>query len=389
MQKYTRVLFLFSIQMLLGNGLKLLVTDEKVLEDDDDTWESDIEFAYKPFKGKCVNPAGIISTAGGAGGYTGAGTLFNLACDTTGSNTAADVAKYCTALHNGGKYSEAFTALKAKQWYWKKFIHYTAKLASMSNVKAVAENKHPVKSFEVHDAPAIADRTAVFMTSVATAGTGPYVDKAYFCYTEAGMTWAKNDPKVKNMDGQEFEIMATGTFSLLNLKKSSQTLFEASATIDRAGTLCGATYIQNVTLSGQWVEDTGAPSIQVKAEAAVPKLKALKINFNGEWQHAASHLSSAAVKAADAKKLTLKLNELEVMVSIDSHRIQDGQLKSKRFANFLNVNFGRVTHLVGLSMGGLLGKDSHEAATQLPEECESAELVSSDGSRMLSLVDMM
>lgn len=380
MQKYTRVLFLFSIQMLLGNGLKLLVTDEKVLEDDDDTWESDIEFAYKPFKGKC---AGTPRTTGT--GYAGAGTLFNQPCAVVGSNTAADVAKYCTALSNGGTYAAAFTALKAKHWHWKKFIHYTAKLASMSNVKAVASSRDPVKSFMVTEATYA---VTFYITSV-TSGTGPYYDQGKFCYTEAGMTWAKNDPKVKNMDGQEFEIMATGTFSLLNLKKSSQTLFEASATIDRAGTLCGATYIQNVTLSGQWVEDTGAPSIQVKAEAAVPKLKALKINFNGEWQHAASHLSSAAVKAADAKKLTLKLNELEVMVSIDSHRIQDGQLKSKRFANFLNVNFGRVTHLVGLSMGGLLGKDSHEAATQLPEECESAELVSSDGSRMLSLVDMM
>merc|ERR550514_1506283 len=72
---------------------------------------------------------------------------------------------------------------------------------------------------------------------------------AALCYGKTGITWAKNDPKVKNMDGQEFEIMATGTFSLLTLKeKTSQTLFEVSATIDRAGTRCGATYIQNITL---------------------------------------------------------------------------------------------------------------------------------------------
>merc|ERR1719156_102628 len=123
-----------------------------------------------------------------------------------------------------------------------------------------------------------------------------------FCYTTAGITWAKNDPKVKNMDGEEFEIMATGTFSLLSLKARSQrTVFEASATIDRAGTRCGATYIQNITLSGQWVEDIGVQHIQVMAAAFVSKAKALQVNFDGEWKPAASHWSYDAVQAANAK----------------------------------------------------------------------------------------
>merc|ERR1719420_903320 len=144
------------------------------------------------------------------------------------------------------------------------------------------------------------------------------------------MTWAKNDPIVKNMDGEEFEIMATGTFSLLTVKLATETLFEASATIDRAGTRCGATYIQNITLSGGWVKDeVKVPQIQIKAEASVPKAKALQVNFNGEWQHSASHLSYAIVKHANANKLNLKLNHLDLTVSIDSHRIHEEGTKTR------------------------------------------------------------
>merc|ERR1719240_237902 len=184
------------------------------------------------------------------------------------------------------------------------------------------------------------------------------------------------------MDGQEFEIMATGTFSLLTIKKpKSETLFEASTFIDRAGTRCGATYIQNMTLSGQWVEDVGVPSIRIKAEPAVPKLQALQLNFGGEWQSAASKslkmLKSSydAVQEASAKKIVLKLSTLTVSVSVDSHAIREAGTKTKRYANFLNVNFGGISSLVGLSVGGLLGRDSHEDAVELPQGCESTRLL--------------
>merc|ERR550537_309139 len=98
---------------------------------------------------------------------------------------------------------------------------------------------------------------------------------------------------VQNIRGEKFEIMATGTFSLLSLSTDSrQPVLEASATIDRAGTRCGATYIQNLTLSGQWVEDIGVPRIQVKAEAAVAKAKALQIKFDDQWQSTTTPKSS-------------------------------------------------------------------------------------------------
>merc|ERR1719379_618019 len=189
--------------------------------------------------------------------------------------------------------------------------------------KAACKTKY-AKSFNVNSA----DYAFVAYEKDAIGG-----DKAAstYCYSTAGITWAKNDPKVKNMDGEEFEIMATGTFSLLSLKSAtSKTVLEASATIDRAGSRCGATYIQNLTLNGQWVEDIGTTSIQVKAEASTPKVKALQVNFAGEWQPAAATLRPsyepgilAAVKQTNARKIIMQFDQIRVVVSVDSHRIHE------------------------------------------------------------------
>lgn len=202
----------------------------------------------------------------------------------------------------------------------------------------------------------------------------------YFCYGKVEIAWAKNDPKVKNMDGEEFEIMATGTFSLISLTYSSthKTALEILSTIDRAGTRCGATYIQNITLQGQWVEDSGVPQIQIRADAGVPKLDALQVNFEGSWQPAKSHWSYASVQQASSKNIELKLNTVTVLVAIDSHRIHENGITTRRFANFLNVNLKGIHTVSGISVGGLLGRDSHTEAAQIPEGCASASLLNAD-----------
>jgi hypothetical protein len=214
-------------------------------------------------------------------------------------------------------------------------------------------------------------------------GTG---EAGYWCYSTAGITWAKNDPKVRNMNGEEFDIMATGTFTLLSLQKlsSEKVSLEVLSTIDRAGTRCGATYIQNVTLRGQWVEDVGVPEIQVRAVPAVPKSQALEVNFDGSWQPSNSHWSSASVEQATSTRLNLKIDQVKVLIMIDSHRIHENGVKTNRFANFLNVNFDGISKLSGISIRGLLGRDSHAEAAQLPEDCTSSSLLSSDKTTMLS-----
>jgi len=348
------------------------------LEDDDEVWESNIEFAVKPFKGKCT-----AKTDGAAGGPMRAQTLTTQPCAAPESGTTAEVKKYCDkpagqagqqfAVQSASvlvKLKAAYvSSATADKWIYKKsakYAHYVAKILSMQNKES---SSSAVLSFDLKPA----DGAYAYYQDNAAGGTyAVSADAGYLCYSKASMTWAKNDPVVKNMNGEEFEIMATGIFSLLTIKETeAQTLFEAAATIDRAGTRCGATYIQNITLSGQWVQDIGVPQIEVKAEAAVPKADALQVNFNGEWQSTKSHLSSSAIQKADAKKIVLKLSNLLVTVSVDSHRIHEGGKRTARFANFLNVNFGNMSGMSGLFMGGLLGKDSHEAAVELPEGCES------------------
>jgi len=431
-------LLLFSFTSRYVVGLKLLVTED-VVEDDDDTWESDISFSFKPFKGKCTKGSGdamvtaditketygAINQPGGPNAKTAdhpiacytngpAGRLSKWHCgDSHNLESPKDVAKYCSAFFsswpsNGedfGVVQEEMrkVAVATPKWKPSKYIHYLAKLATMNNkfMKTILQNAalpaasagqahyvcstKYVKAFDLNPSDYAVE--AKFYIVEATGGTKTG-DPEYYCYSEAGIAWAKNDPVVKNMDGEEFEIMATGTFSLLSLKESSRTVLEASAAIDRAGTRCGATYIQNLTLSGQWVEDIGVASIQAKAEAAVPKVEALQINFAGEWQSAASKFSYAAVKKADAKKIIIQLNKLEVLVSVDSHRIHEAGIKTKRFANFLNVNFQGISKLSGVSMGGLLGRDSHVEATRLPDGCESEKLISTQEKHMLSSMEL-
>jgi len=402
---HSLMFFAFASHHILG--LKLLVNDD-LLEDDDDTWESDIGFSFKPFQGKCVktgptamdtNPPGDLTGGNEANGLcyphpAPDGGLSLYSCD--GTQPAKDKLKYCDPFIDPApnvKFSQIMGVLKTKatagsKWKFSKYVHYVAKLTAMDKFemeniadanKAACKTKY-AKSFNVNSA----DYAFVAYEKDAVGG-----DKtaSTYCYSTAGITWAKNDPVVKNMDGEEFEIMATGTFSLLSLKSaSSRTVLEASATIDRAGTRCGATYIQNLTLTGQWVEDMGVPSIQVKAEAAVPKVQALQVNFAGEWQSATSKFSYLAVKQADAKKIILQLNKLKVVVSVDSHRIHEEGIKTQRFANFLNVNFQGITKLSGISVGGLLGRDSHAEATELPDGCTSQKLVTMENKGMLSSV---
>jgi len=422
MQKIVYAIFFTTLTFTCS--LKLLVNDDYV-EDDDEAWESDIQFSYKPLAGKCDIGAPMYTRAT-APGYTpgipaneyyrntakcitlsdsappGTGCMTKLTCA-----DFPDAAKYCTfpAITDTGLSAsrrqpattassklddvmwgmQQFSKNTVPEWKLSKFAHYVAKLASMGNTKIPEDHKNErIESFDIKKTKS----RARFYRGAATAVTA---NEDYLCYTKIMMAWAKNDPKVKNIDGEEFEIMATGTFSLLSLKASStqKAVFTASATVDRAGTRCGATYIQNLTLSGQWVEDTGVASIEIKAEAAVPKNKALRVNFAGEWQPATSKLSYAAVQKADGKEIILQLNKLKVLASVDSHRIHEQRVKTKRFANFLNVNFEGISTLSGISVNGLLGRDAHAYATQLPDGCESEKLaafIATDKKAMLSSV---
>lgn len=398
MKMFTCTIFLISVATT--NGLKLLVDTEQqsdLLEDDDDVWETDIQFSYKPDLGKC---SGATATTADETFHPGPDKTYTATSLSTAPCLAADYPaskmwaisfkKYCSDAPSYNVAAAATTkfdmihglwsglANTAPKWKLSKWVHYTAKLATMSNAKLATMKcgdgsgycQQMVKAFEV--GPNLNTNNKFFKTD-ATGSTGSS-DAGYFCYKEAGMMWAKNDPKVKNMDGQEFEIMATGIFSMLKLQNpSKEVLLDATATIDRAGSRCGATYIQNITLEGTWVSDVGVTKIEFQAKPTVPKTKALEVNFGEGWQPANAEWSYKAVEEATAAKFVVKLNTIKVEVAIDSHRIHSHSKVSstKRFANFLNLNFRGISGLAGVAIGGLLGRDSHDDAVKLPDGCTS------------------
>lgn len=270
----------------------------------------------------------------------------------------------------------------------KKTASCKGKLTAAACAKAASEESSSIIAFKLGVPRNGESFTCEFYTSECTEGTAaPY----FWTYNgKSTIMWAKNDPKVKNINGEEFEIMATGTFSLVSLKKkdTQQTALEVLSTVDRAGTRCGATYISNVTLKGEWVQELDVPQIEIRAEPAVPKRQALQINLYGSWKPANSHEISASVHEATAKKFVLKLHRVTVSVTIDSHRIHEQGVKTKRYANFLNVNIGGISTLSGLSIGGLLGRDSHKDAAAIPEGCESTNLLGSVQDKMFSQAEV-
>lgn len=205
----------------------------------------------------------------------------------------------------------------------------------------------------------------------------------WVCYSSLGLSPASadmpkafNDPKVVNLAGEAFEILETGTFSMLHVSAASNKLLQVDATIDRAGSVCGATYIQNVTLSGTWVSDIGHNKVEVRANAAVPKKQALQISTDGEenWK-SPSELKLRNSTVVGPVQMSLTLHAIELNFAVDSHRIVEGSKKTRRFANFLNMNLKGVRDLASsLKIGGLLSTDSHDEVSQLPADCKKQDM---------------
>jgi len=347
-------------------------------------WEADITFSYKPLAGKCKEAGKfvLLNKGNGDAGYENSkdGQICNKACNKDQGPTAADVTTFCDVVGaKKGQYKFPAVVAAWKTALNKKGIErcarIMAKLYSMSSLETQCKG-NAVTAFDMK----ASDCSARGFKS--TDGGKPVVAVAaegYFCYAAAGIAWAKNDPKVKNMDGEEFEIMATGTFSLLSLKEiaSQTTTLQVLSTIDRAGSRCGATYIQNITLQGEWIQTVaGVPQIEIRAQPSVPKSEALQVKFEDEWKPANSKWEREEVQLATATKFSLKVHQVSILISADSHRIHESGMKTRRFANFLNVNFAGTSSLSGISIGGLLGRDSHEEAATAPTDCDLQSLLS-------------
>merc|ERR1719161_2495127 len=87
---------------------------------------------------------------------------------------------------------------------------------------------------------------------------------------------------------------------MLRVASAETVMLNVLVTIDRAGSRCGATYIQNATISGKWIADSGTRTVHVQAAPAVPKKKALQVSLDDDaslWQ-APADVKHPGIKSA-------------------------------------------------------------------------------------------
>lgn len=188
------------------------------------------------------------------------------------------------------------------------------------------------------------------------------------------------DPKVSNLRGEKFEILAMGTFSLLSItgKNSLETRLSLDATVDRAGEMCGATYIKNATMSGSWVNEVAkVKDVRVQAVPDTPKSRSLQVAFDEHWYGASKVKDLNPIIAKSTHRFVeFSLKDVSIKVSIDAHRVRQNGKKTSQYANFLNVDVKGVQNVDadGVRLGGLLGYDDHNFATQVPNDCKRGNL---------------
>merc|ERR1719156_402053 len=122
--------------------------------------------------------------------------------------------------------------------------------------------------------------------------------------------------------------MATGTFSMLRATSQKTVMLDISATIDRAGSRCGATYIQNATISGKWITDMGVPQVHVRAAAEAPKKRALQVSIDGDstwWESDVAVNQKPSLFTSTARRahedISVQAGDVSVFFYVDTHRI--------------------------------------------------------------------
>lgn len=195
------------------------------------------------------------------------------------------------------------------------------------------------------------------------------------------------DPHVTNVKGQSFDILKAGTFSVLSFHSSNwfqNTLLDAKIFISRVNEKCSEAYIQNLTLSGDWVKNMGHNLVQIGASYS-----SIEVGFDGKWQ-SAKHIKSKRFSAYDDKTLLIELEQnLTITVDILGHgwKLEDDGWKYKKINSdaqenvhklgwsFLNLRFNGVEQLIknvhGINYKGLLVDDDYREVSIPPPECKS------------------
>lgn len=148
------------------------------------------------------------------------------------------------------------------------------------------------------------------------------------------------------------------------------------AGVDHVREICGATYIQNVSLSGDWLPHVvGKASVKVRVLHWVPKAEALQVAINdGTWHplpYAKHHLS--IVSRVTDTQVNFDVHQIKLHVSLGQNLRQVDQNKGY---NFLNVNVhGLNDPDSSMKLSGLIISDDFSKASKAPEGCEQKSLI--------------
>jgi hypothetical protein len=170
-----------------------------------------------------------------------------------------------------------------------------------------------------------------------------------------------------------------GTFPLVEIRAARFASFSpylaVSAGINHVESDCGPTYIQNVSLSGQWVSELADTSgVQVRVVHWVPKAEALQVRINDEeheWQPVSrAKQALSIVSKVTESQVNFRLHKVTVHVSLG---LNERKVDKAKGYNFLNVNLrGLDANDKNMKLSGLIISDDLSALSKAPEKCQAA-----------------
>jgi len=167
------------------------------------------------------------------------------------------------------------------------------------------------------------------------------------------------DPHVTNLAGNNFDILALGSFSLLHFTQSNVTLFKAEGMIDRLGELCTQTFVKKLTFSGAWiteVEQITLLEMQAKPEDTGSALE-MRLS-SGTWE--APRNISSEITSTSSTEIILRLHKVTLTINTASHWGW----------NYLNLHFYGTSHVSKeVHLGGLLAYDDFTRAATPSGNC--------------------
>jgi hypothetical protein len=147
---------------------------------------------------------------------------------------------------------------------------------------------------------------------------------------------AKGDPHLQNVLGQRFDLMVPGVHTLINIPRGAadgESMLRISADAQNMGAHCGDLYFQALNVTGQWLEASGLGALHFRA--------------------------ADAQRTGKAQWMTLGKADIKVVHGITTAGVT--------YLNILLRNLKKS----GLTIGGLLGEDSHELEATPTPGCES------------------